>query len=158
MTNLKKRSNIIKHLMSAKKQSKKIVFTNGCFDLLHDGHIQLIKEAKEQGDILVVGLNSDASVKRLKGNERPIQNQEDRISALLELEEVDEVIVFKEDTPKQLIAELTPDVLVKGADYKNKEVIGAKHVIANGGRLHYARLLKGFSTTASINKRLSTKK
>lgn len=112
--------------------SKKIVFTNGCFDLLHRGHVQYLEQAKALGDILIVGLNSDSSVRRIKGNERPINNQEDRALVLSGLESVDYIIYFDEDTPYHLIERIRPDILVKGGDYKDKEVVGsefAKEVI-----------------------------
>jgi D-beta-D-heptose 7-phosphate kinase/D-beta-D-heptose 1-phosphate adenosyltransferase len=127
---------------------KKIVFTNGCFDILHAGHVKYLQEAKSYGDVLVLGLNSDASVKRLKGEKRPINNQEDRAIVLSALEAVDFVVVFDEDTPYELIKLLKPDILVKGGDYEGKEVVGAD--IAKETRL--VEFVEGKSTTKIIQK------
>ncbi len=129
-----------------------IVFTNGCFDILHRGHIDLLKRARALGDKLVVGLNSDNSVKRIKGPDRPYQNENDRKEVLLGLESVDEVIIFDELTPENLIYQIKPDVLVKGGDWAPNEIIGSDYVIANGGRVVSLPLLNGHSTTAIINK------
>lgn len=133
-----------------KLTEKKIVFTNGCFDILHAGHVRYLNESKRQGDILIVGLNSDKSVKRLKGENRPINPQEARATVLAALQCVDYVTIFDEDTPKQLIETIRPDVLVKGADYKKENVVGADFVESYGGRVHLAELLDGFSTTNVI--------
>ncbi len=110
-----------------KNNNKKIVFTNGCFDILHRGHVEYLQKAKELGDLLVLGLNSDSSVKRLKGNERPINNEIDRAIILSALECVDYIIIFNEDTPLELIKNLKPDILVKGGDYKIENVIGREY-------------------------------
>ena len=131
---------------------KKIVFTNGCFDILHIGHIRYLKEAASLGNILVVGLNSDESVRKLKGPERPINNQEDRAELLFSLDFVDYVIIFNEDTPDKLIRTIQPDVLVKGGDYKPEEVVGMDFVEANGGKLVLIDFVKGKSTTNIIKK------
>lgn len=131
-----------------KAKGKKIVFTNGCFDIVHAGHIKSIEFAKSKGDILILGLNSDASVKRLKGASRPINKQEDRAIVLAALQAVDAVCIFSQDTPLELIKLVKPDVLVKGADYKNKEVVGAEF----SGKVVLFPLLKGRSTTNLINK------
>lgn len=130
---------------------KKIVFTNGCFDLLHMGHVQLIEEAAAQGDKLVVALNSDASIRRLKGAGRPVQSEKARCIVMAALEEVDAVIVFDEDTPLRLIEAISPDVLVKGADYAIEDIAGSAHVRNTGGIVHLVQLVPGFSTTAIIN-------
>ena len=131
-------------------------FTNGCFDLLHPGHISLLRQARAACDRLVVGLNSDASVARLKGPSRPVQAETARAVVLASLEDVDRVVVFGEDTPLELIEALRPDVLVKGADYSVEEVVGAKEVQAYGGEVVLAELKPGHSTTATLN-RLSDK-
>ena len=131
-----------------KKAGKKIVFTNGCFDILHAGHVKSIEFAKSKGDILVLGLNSDSSVKRLKGPKRPVNKQEDRAIVLAALGAVDAVCIFSQETPLELIKIVKPDILVKGADYKNKEVVGSKYA----GKVVLFPLLKGRSTTNLINK------
>lgn len=133
-----------------RRNGMKIGFTNGCFDLLHPGHVALLGQAKAACDRLVVGINSDDSVKRLKGPDRPVQNQEARAAVLASLAAVDAVVVFDEDTPEALIAELKPDVLVKGADYRLDQVVGADIVKAYGGRVMLAPIVPGFSTTATI--------
>ena len=132
----------------AKKAGKKIVFTNGCFDILHAGHVKSIEFAKNKGDILVVGLNSDSSIKRIKGPSRPINKQEDRAIVLAALGAVDAICIFSQDTPFELIKLVKPDILVKGADYKNKEVVGSEFA----GKVVLFPLLKGRSTTNLINK------
>ena len=131
-------------------QNKRIVFTNGCFDLLHRGHIQLLEFAKAQGEILVVGLNSDCSIKRLKGDERPINNEEDRAAMLNALSAVDVVVLFTQDTPLELIHEIRPDILIKGADYANKLVVGQTEVESWGGETRLCPLLEGYSTTRQV--------
>jgi len=129
---------------------KKIVFTNGVFDILHQGHIYSLSEAAKEGDYLVIGLNADASVKRLKGESRPMNNEQSRALVLASLVMVDAVITFEEDTPLELIKSIMPDVLVKGGDYTVDQIAGAKEVIANGGRVVINPILEGFSTTAII--------
>lgn len=131
---------------------KKVVFTNGCFDLLHVGHVRMLKSAAGEGDFLVVGLNSDAGVKRLKGDHRPLNGEDARAEVLAALECVDAVSVFDEDTPLELIAAVRPDVLVKGADYRPEEVVGREFVEANGGRLVLAPIHEGHSTTGLIRR------
>lgn len=135
-----------------KAEGKKIVFTNGCFDIIHSGHIFYLGEAKKSGDVLVIGLNSDDSVKRLKGNDRPINNESDRALVLDALKFVDFVTIFEEDTPYELIKLLQPDILVKGGDYKADEIVGADIVRENGGEVLIIPYVKGKSTTALINK------
>lgn len=132
--------------------SKKIVFTNGVFDILHQGHIASLSEAAACGDILVVGLNSDASVKRLKGPDRPVNNEEARALLLASLVLTDAIVVFEEDTPLELILDIMPDVLVKGADYRVEQIAGAREVIANGGEVKLVPLVEGVSTTAIMQK------
>ena len=130
-----------------REQGQKIVFTNGCFDLLHPGHIKLIQEASKLGDRLIVAINSDASVKRLKGKDRPIQPEDARAIVMAGIEGVENVIIFAEDTPLELIKVIKPDVLVKGGDYQVDQVIGADVVQSYGGQIYIAKLVEGFSTT-----------
>jgi len=130
-----------------KFRNEKVVFTNGCFDLLHPGHIRILTEASELGDILIVGLNADASVKKLKGNNRPIMNQNARALLLASLHVVDAVVLFEEETPLQLIEKITPQVLVKGGDYTPENIVGADWVLQHGGEVKTIPLLEGFSTT-----------
>ena len=133
-----------------RRRGLKVGFTNGCFDLLHPGHVSLLRQARGQCDRLVVGLNSDASVKRLKGEDRPVQNETARATVLASLAGVDAVVLFSEDTPLALIETLTPDVLIKGADYRVDQVVGRDVVEAAGGRVFLADLEAGHSTTATI--------
>ncbi len=135
-----------------KLSGKKIVFTNGVFDLLHDGHITLLLDAAAQGDKLIVGINSDTSVKKLKGNARPVNNENTRSLILASLLFVDAVILFVEDTPHSLITSLLPDVLVKGGDYTVDTIVGAKEILANGGQVRITPILEGYSTTSIIDK------
>lgn len=137
-------------------EKKKIVFTNGCFDILHVGHIRYLHEASKLGDLLIVGLNSDSSVKRLKGENRPINTERERAEILCALEYVDYVILFDEDTPYELIKMIQPDVLVKGNDYKPNEVVGKDIVEARGGRLELIQFVEGKSTTNIVNKIIFT--
>ena len=133
-------------------KSRKIGFTNGCFDIIHLGHLNYLKQSKDEVDILVVGINSDRSVKKLKGPNRPINNERDRASFLLYLYFVDYVTIFDEDTPEKVIDVLKPTVLFKGADYNNKEIVGSKSVLANGGTVSLKKYLAGYSTTSLIEK------
>ena len=143
----------IKQLLGKYRQGNfKLVFTNGCFDLLHKGHLDLLSNAAGFGDKLFVGLNSDKSVKKLKGDSRPIQNERTRAQKLLELKYVNHVIIFEDLTPQKLIHAISPDVLVKGGDYKKSEIVGAKHVISSGGVVRIVPLTPGFSTTSIIEK------
>ena len=134
------------------KKSYKLVFTNGCFDIIHKGHISYLNEAKKLGDFLVIGLNSDASVKILKGNSRPINNQEDRAYILDNLKPVDAVIIFNEDTPYKLIKEIKPDFLVKGGDWKEENIVGSDIVKEYGGKVICLSFLKNYSTTTILEK------
>ena len=136
-----------------KSKGLKIVFTNGCFDLLHKGHKDLLKKSSKYGDILIVGLNSDCSVKKLKGASRPVENEMRRSQKLMALNYVDHVIIFEQITPKKLISELKPDVLVKGGDYELNKIVGADEVVLNGGIVKLIPLTPGFSTTSIIKKR-----
>ena len=129
-----------------------IVFTNGCFDIIHRGHIELLSAAKEKGDRLVVGLNGDQSVKRLKGNDRPLQHVEDRAMILDAIESVDMVVGFEEDTPAEMILHFLPDVLLKGGDYTIDTIVGADTVITNGGTVETIPLIPEKSTTALLDR------
>ncbi len=135
---------------------EKIVFTNGCFDILHPGHIDLLSRARELGTTLIVGINSDDSVRAIKGRDRPIINQDERREVLLGLRSVDEVVIFEELTPENLIKQIKPDVLVKGGDWQVNEIIGADFVTANGGEVYSLPLKEGFSTSDIIG-RMGTK-
>jgi len=139
-------------LTTYRRENFKLVFTNGCFDLLHKGHLDILSNAAGFGDKLFVGLNSDKSVKKLKGDSRPKQNERTRAQKLLELKYVNHVIIFEDLTPKELIYAISPDVLVKGGDYKKSEIVGAKHVISSGGVVKIVPLTSGFSTTSIIEK------
>ena len=141
---------IFDHVTSIRKNNKKIVFTNGCFDLLHKGHRDLIKQSFSFGDILIVGLNSDESVKRLKGKNRPIQSEVDRKNALLDTGYVNQVYIFDNDTPLELINLIKPDILVKGGDYTPNEIVGYEEVTSSGGEIKIVPLTPGFSTTSTI--------
>ena len=140
----------------AKREHQKVVFTNGCFDILHRGHIECLKKAKSLGDLLVVGLNSDSSVKKLKGSRRPIMPQQDRAEILASLGMVDYVCIFKEETPEKMIGALIPDVLVKGGDYKKKKIVGTEVVKSHGGRVFTVKEVKGKSTKNIIKKILAS--
>ena len=139
-------------LTTYRRENFKLVFTNGCFDLLHKGHLDLLSNAAGFGDKLFVGLNSDKSVKKLKGDSRPKQNERTRAQKLLELKYVNHVIIFEDLTPQKLIHTISPDVLVKGGDYKKSEIVGAKNVISSGGVVKIVPLTPGFSTTSIIEK------
>jgi|TARA_A100000164_G_scaffold245839_1_gene218621 rfaE bifunctional protein nucleotidyltransferase chain/domain len=135
-----------------KAERKKIVFTNGCFDLLHVGHIRYLAQAKKLGDFLIIGLNSDSSVKELKGEDRPINSFEDRANLLSAIESVDLVIMFEEQTPKNLIKDIVPDILVKGGDYNIEDIVGYQTVMQNGGQVKTLSFYDGYSSTNYINK------
>lgn len=135
-----------------KENGQKIVFTNGCFDLLHAGHIAYLSEAAALGDKLVVGLNSDYSVQKIKGPERPINNENTRSLILGSMFFIDAVVIFNEDTPLDLINTVIPDVLVKGGDYQIENIVGAKETIAHGGKVEVLTFLPGYSSTAIIEK------
>jgi len=125
----------------------KVVFTNGCFDVLHVGHVSLLNQCAELGDRVIVGLNSDVSIRKIKGINRPIQEQADRAMILASLKNVDAVILFDEETPLELIKNILPDVLVKGGDYTTQNIVGAAEVAANGGTVKIIELVKGRSST-----------
>lgn len=143
-------------ILALKKRGKKVVFTNGCFDLLHYGHVKYLEDAKRKGDILVVGINSDASVRRIKGTKRPIINEQDRLKIIAALESVDYVVLFKEDTPFNIINLLRPDILIKGADWDKDKIVGRDIILRYGGRVATIRLIKGRSTTNFIRKIVQT--
>ncbi|MCD8740197.1 D-glycero-beta-D-manno-heptose 1-phosphate adenylyltransferase [Mucilaginibacter roseus] len=133
-------------------EGKKVVFTNGVFDLLHIGHITYLAKAAEAGDKLILGLNSDSSVKRIKGESRPINDQNSRAALLAAMFFIDAIIIFGEDTPLDLISTLLPDILIKGADYSVENIVGAKEVIANGGEVKTITFVEGYSSTSIINR------
>ncbi len=133
-------------------QGKKIVFTNGCFDLLHIGHVRYLKEAKAHGDILVVGINSDSSVQKIKGPTRPIQNENDRAEILASLECVDHTVIFSDETPINLIHKIRPNILVKGGDWKISEIVGSDFVLSYGGAVKSLQFIEGRSTTKIVEK------
>ena len=139
-------------ILKLKKGGKRIVFTNGCFDLLHFGHVLYLQEAKLQGDILIVGINSDVSVKRIKGKNRPIVPQFDRLRTIAGLQSVDYVLLFNDNTPLRLIKALKPAVLVKGADWKKKDIVGSDVVNHYGGKVATIKLARSRSTTRLIEK------
>ena len=130
----------------------RIVFTNGCFDILHRGHVELLAQCRDYGDYVVLGLNSDTSVKKFKGDKRPLNDQQSRAIVLAALSFVDAVIIFNEDTPLELLTEIKPDILVKGGDYKADEIVGADLIRQNGGEVRIVPLVEGYSTTAVVNK------
>lgn len=149
---LKSRDQVLRQASAWKKDGLIVGFTNGCFDILHVGHLRVLSEARRRCDRLIVGLNSDASVKRLKGASRPVNEEQARAAMLLALKSVDEVILFPEDTPAELLAALEPDLLVKGGDYEMKDIVGAAEIIARGGAVHIVPFLPGHSTTEIISK------
>ncbi len=138
-----------------KKENKKVVFTNGCFDILHAGHVDYLNKAKEMGDILILGLNSDSSIKRIKGEKRPIVNEEERAFLLSNLKAVDYVVLFNEDTPAEIIDYLIPDVLIKGADWSIDKIVGRETVEKNGGEVKTIKFVTNQSTTNIIDTILS---
>lgn len=141
-----------KQLGQWRQQGLKIVFTNGCFDLLHRGHVEYLSKAADLGDVLVVGLNTDASVRRLKGEGRPVNDEEARALVLASLGVVDAVVLFDEDTPYELIKAVRPEVLVKGADYKPEEIVGYDIVTSYGGLVTTVPLVEGYSTTRLLSR------
>ena len=142
--------NLIKKIVQLKKENVSIGFTNGCFDLLHKGHIYSISEAKKKCDYLIIAINSDISVSIIKGPNRPIDDQVNRVLKLSKLDDVDAIIIFYDDNPLELIKDINPDILFKGADYKDKEIIGSEFIIENGGKVELIDILNGYSTTNII--------
>jgi len=131
---------------------KKIVFTNGCFDIIHRGHVEYLSQAADYGDILIIGLNSDSSVNKIKGKNRPIQDEQSRAEVLAAMQFIDYIVIFDQETPKQLIEYLQPNVLIKGSDYKISDIVGGDFVIANGGKVITIDFIEGYSTTKIIDK------
>ncbi|MDO5341343.1 MAG: D-glycero-beta-D-manno-heptose 1-phosphate adenylyltransferase [Bacteroidia bacterium] len=144
--------NLENWLEECRRSGKKIVFSNGCFDILHRGHVEYLSKAAAKGDVLIIGLNTDASVRRLKGPSRPVNDENARAFVLAALGFVSAVTLFDEDTPYQLINKVQPDVLVKGSDYKPEDIVGYDIVMAKGGRVETIDLVEGFSTTKTIEK------
>lgn len=144
------KNQLVIHLDEIRTNNLIVGFTNGCFDLLHKGHLLLLSQAKKQCDFLIVGINSDSSVKKLKGSDRPVDSEQIRLKKLSIIKDVDALIVFNEETPLKIINELMPNILFKGADYKYKEVIGSHSIIKNGGKIEFIDILEGFSTTNII--------
>lgn len=142
----------LKKILATERVGRKVVFTNGCFDILHVGHVRYLNEARALGDLLVVGLNSDESVKRLKGDSRPVQPESDRAEILSNLKCVDYVALFAEDTPLELIKAVEPDVLVKGGDWSVEKIVGSKEVLARGGEVRSLKFHKGHSTTGILER------
>lgn len=147
-----KSEDLARKISRLRSAGKKIVFTNGCFDILHAGHVSYLKRAKALGDVLVIGLNSDRSVRAIKGKERPLNKEGDRADVLGSLYFVDYVTIFGEPTPEKLIKKVKPDVLVKGGDWKINDIVGADFVASRGGRVVSLPFVKGYSTTALIKK------
>ena len=150
MNSIKTHEEMKKIRQQLKDQNKKVVFTNGCFDLIHAGHVDYLSKAKAFGDVMIVGLNSDASVMRIKGSKRPILNETERSFIISNLKPVDYVVLFDEDTPKLLIEELLPDVLVKGADWAIENIVGKDVVLANGGEVKTIEFVNDQSTSKII--------
>jgi len=146
------RATAVAKVTEARRAGKRVVFTNGCFDLMHVGHVRYLAAARDAGDLLVVAINADASVQRLKGPERPLVPEAARAEVLAALAAVDWVTVFEEDTPAEVIAALLPDVLVKGADWAPDQVVGRDTVEAHGGRVQLIPVVEGFSTTALVER------
>jgi rfaE bifunctional protein nucleotidyltransferase chain/domain len=149
LTATKKLAGILNRLRS---KGKKIVFTNGCFDILHVGHVDYLSKAKRLGDVLVIGLNSDSSVRKIKGKHRPVNRQLDRATVLSALSSVDYIAIFGEATPEKLIRCLKPDILVKGGDWKIDNIVGADFVRSRGGKVKRIPFVKGYSTTSVLRK------
>jgi rfaE bifunctional protein nucleotidyltransferase chain/domain len=146
------REELIQEIKRMRLKSKTIAFTNGVFDILHEGHIAVLAEAASFADVLIVGVNSDASVKKIKGDNRPVNSENSRALIIASLIMVDAVVIFNEETPLELIKMIQPDVLVKGGDYTTETIVGAEKVIANGGKVEVIPIREGFSTTNIINK------
>ena len=152
ISKIKDLKNLARTLSALRDKGKKIVFTNGCFDILHAGHVDYLSKAKRLGDILVVGLNSDSSVKKIKGKLRPINKESDRAKVLSSLYFVDYITSFNETTPENLIKKVRPDILVKGGDWKIEDIVGSSFVGSYGGKVRRIPFVKGYSTTSIIEK------
>ena len=150
ISKIKDAKNLAKTLSALKSKGKRIVFTNGCFDILHVGHVDYLSRAKRLGDILVIGLNSDSSVKKIKGKDRPINKESDRAKVLSSLYFVDYIASFNETTPENLIKKVRPDILVKGGDWKIEDIVGSSFVRSYGGKIRRIPFVKGHSTTSLI--------
>ena len=144
-------------ILKWREENQKIVFTNGCFDLLHLGHVDYLAKAKDLGDRLIIGVNTDSSVKRLKGENRPLQDENSRLHILAALHSVDAVVLFDDDTPYELIKKIQPDILVKGADYKIENIVGYDIVTSRGGSVKTIEFIEGYSTT-NIEQRILNSK
>jgi rfaE bifunctional protein nucleotidyltransferase chain/domain len=144
-------------ILKWRNANERIVFTNGCFDLLHLGHVDYLAKTKDLGERLIIGVNTDSSVKRLKGEHRPLQDENSRLHILAALQSVDAVVLFDEDTPYELIKEIEPDILVKGADYKIENIVGYDIVVSRGGSVQTIEFIEGYSTTL-IEKRILNSK
>ncbi len=153
---LKSKEALIELVSAAHSRGEKVVFTNGCFDILHYGHAKYLQQAKAKADILVVGVNSDASVRKLKGSLRPLISQKFRALMVAALESVDYVVIFPQETPLEIIKLLKPDVLVKGGDWKEERIVGADFVKRSGGKVCSIKFVPGFSTTGIIRKIVKT--
>lgn len=151
MSGIKTLDEIIVIRVQFQDQNKKVVFTNGCFDIIHAGHIDYLSKAKALGDVMIVGLNSDDSAQRIKGKKRPILKESERAFILTNIEYVDYVVIFDQDTPEQLIAKLIPDILVKGADWDIEDIVGKDIVLANGGEVKTITFVNEQSTTKIID-------
>ena len=151
-TKIKKPDVLARIVLKLKKQGKKIVFTNGCFDIIHFAHVHYLEQAKKKGDVLIVGLNSDSSIKGIKGSTRPIISENDRAGIIAALESVDFVTIFNESTPFDLIKKLKPDMLIKGSDWKTDQIVGADILKKYGGKVQRAKFLNGYSTSKIIKK------
>lgn len=143
---------LMRNIDQWKNENKKIVFTNGCFDLIHLGHIELLARSSDLGDILIIGVNSDSSIQKLKGENRPIIEEDSRVKQLAALEFVDAVVLFNEDTPQKLIEKIKPDVITKGGDYKAENVVGNEIVTQQNGQVVIIPLTQGYSTTSILKK------
>jgi D-beta-D-heptose 7-phosphate kinase/D-beta-D-heptose 1-phosphate adenosyltransferase len=155
MSNIKTRNEILELIKKFKKENKKVVFTNGCFDLIHSGHVDYLIKAKALGDILILALNTDSSIKRIKGDKRPILKQEERAYIVSNLKPVDYVTFFDEDTPAEIINEIIPDILVKGADWSIDKIVGREVVEKNGGEVKTIEFVNEQSTSKIISSILS---
>jgi len=154
---IKKASALARVISRLHAKGRKIVFTNGCFDILHVGHVEYLRKARSLGDILVVGLNSDSSVHKIKGKDRPVNRENDRAKVLSALYFVDYIVMFNEETPEKLIRQLRPDVLAKGGDWKTKDIVGGDFVASLGGRVVSIPFVKGYSSSSIIERLARTK-
>jgi D-beta-D-heptose 7-phosphate kinase/D-beta-D-heptose 1-phosphate adenosyltransferase len=152
MSKIIDREALIAQRQRCRERGRRVVFTNGCFDLIHPGHVRFLQEARSLGDVLIVAINSDSSTRRLKGPSRPVLNQQERCEVLAALEAVDYVTIFDEPTPRELIAALLPDVLVKGGDWRLDQIVGREEVETAGGKVYSLPYAQGYSTTTIIDR------